>query len=66
MKLRPLALALALAFGFTGMVEAKQKPVVRQKPAVHRAVNKKTKQSRARAVKPRKAKRAKHVSFKKR
>ncbi len=53
MRFRTLALALALGLGTTGIVEAKQKPVVR------RVVVKQNRKGRASRVKPRKAKRIK-------
>jgi len=49
MRLRTLALAVALSFGLTAAGEARQKTVV------HHPKNKKYKQSKARKVKPRKA-----------
>ena len=54
MKLRTLALALALSFGLTAMAEA------RPKSQVHRTASRKSKQAKkalAKKVKPRKAKR---------
>jgi hypothetical protein len=53
MRIRTLALALALGCGLTGMAEAKRRPVQ------HRVSVKRPK-SRAKMVKPRKAKRVAH------
>ncbi|MGA2269385.1 MAG: hypothetical protein ABSH44_13020 [Bryobacteraceae bacterium] len=61
MRLRAVALALALSFGLTGSMEAKQRPAVhrsktskaRKAPKARRS--KASKQSKAAKVKPRKA-----------
>ena len=61
MRLRAVALALALSFGLTGSMEAKQKPAVHHSKASKarkaRKVRKSkaSKQSKAAKVKPRKA-----------
>jgi hypothetical protein len=56
MKLRTLALALALSSGAATMVQAAgQKPVVRKAKKVKMQKSKKYKQSKASKVKPRKA-----------
>ena len=57
MRLRTLALALALGCGLTGMVEARQKPAVYH-PVAKKARKTKTpkRNSKASRVKPRKSK----------
>ena len=63
MRLRALALALALSFGLTASMEARQKPAVHRSNAMKKAAkrarkaskSKRSKQSKAAQVKPRKA-----------
>jgi hypothetical protein len=62
MRLRALVLALALSFGLTASMEAKQKPAVHRAKTKNKAwkprkfsKSKASKQSRAAKVKPRKA-----------
>ena len=61
MRLRTLALALALSFGITGMAEAAaRKPKVQRVKKVKIQKTKRWKQSKASKVKPRKAPKRAH------
>ncbi len=59
MRLRTLALALALGCGLSGMAEARHKPHMHKAKTVKSAyqANRKFKQARSRRVKPRKVSR---------
>jgi hypothetical protein len=62
MRLRTLALALALSCGATGMVQAAaKKPAVRRAKRVKIKKTKQYKQSKASKVKPRKVKKVKRT-----